>query len=149
MALRYVAMMTAGVLALAGPAMAATDLMCDGHGALPGDAKTATAAGASGSVAADYADRVKIHLDDATGTLTLPDIMVPGPVLPYGRKKSIWPVDHLQKSDDAIEGDVAFDLIHRVRLRIDRVTGNLSISGYDSFTGICAPYNPEDVKKLF
>lgn len=150
MGLRYAAL-AAGLL-VAFPAMAATDLVCDGHGALTaGNGKPAVALdpAAPGGVTADYADRVKLHLDEAAGTATLPLIMVPAPLLPYGHKKSIWPLAAMQKSEDAIEADITFDLLHRTHLHIDRVTGNLTVSGYDSFTGVCAPYNPDDIKKLF
>lgn len=144
MALRF-GLMAAGMLVLAFPA-AATDLLCDGHGSMKAGVQGSSAS--TGLVAA-YAEQVRIHLDDASGTVTLPDIMVPRPMLPLGPKKAIWPVANLLKSDERIEGDVTFDLLHRAHFSIDRVNGNLTMTGYDSFTGLCAPYNPQDVKKLF
>lgn len=125
----------------ANSAWAATDLICSGHGSL---GKSGSATGTT-----DYADQVRIHLDGAASTITLSDIMVPSPVLPYARKKSLWPLTGVVTGDDRIEADIQFDVIRRAHVAIDRVNGNLTITGYDSFTGICTPYDPAEVKKLF
>lgn len=100
-----------------------------------------------GTTAVQFADQVNVDIDGATGRIRMPRTMLP-PI--HGGKDGWMDIEKLTIGEREITGSVGVNFINSPKLRIDRVTGVLSLAGKSGgFTGQCKPYDPATVQRAF
>jgi len=145
------------VPASAEPPTSRIELACLGGGAA-NKASMATADGWNSS--GDYAqaqvlgtrsvgfeDQVNLWIDGSEGSIRMPRTMLP-PI--RGGENGWFKIKSVQVTDREITGSVAINPLNSPKLRIDRYTGNISISGKaGDFTGHCQRYDPATQQRAF
>jgi hypothetical protein len=132
-------------------------LICMGEGAANKVTETNAYAGNSdggtawatvtGSRSQAFADQVNVEIDGPSGRIRMPRVMLP-PI--HGGKDGWMEIEKLVVNDQEITGSVGVNFMNSPKLRIDRVTGILSMAGKaGSFTGQCHPYDPDKVQRAF
>lgn len=95
-----------------------------------------------------YGDEVHVELAGDTGRIRVPAGMRPR--LTYGGNDGWWPLRDIRYSRDEITGKFTLNFMNRPSVRIDRLTGHISIQGRSgSYAGACQPYDPENVARRF
>lgn len=145
-------------MAVASPAAAeTTNLVCLGAGsgnratsafAFGGDSNGNTGWGQVVSQrAVPYDDQVNIELQDGTGKIRMPRALLPAL---RGGKDGWFEVDKIKKTDREITGVIQVSVFNSPKLRLDRMTGHISISGKTGdYSGKCDAYDPGAVKPKF
>jgi len=109
-----------------------------------GDSAWATVAGQRSE---GFADQVNVEIDGGTGRIRMPRVMLP-PI--HGGKDGWMEIEKLNVGDQEITGSVGINFMNSPKLRIDRITGVLSLAGKAGhFEGRCQPYDPEKVQRAF
>jgi hypothetical protein len=132
-------------------------LICIGDGAANKAAVTnAYAANSSGGSAwatvtdsrsESFNDQVNVDIDGASGRIRMPRIMLP-PI--HGGKNGWMEIEKLSVGDQEITGSIGVNFMNSPKVRIDRITGILSLSGKAGhFEGHCQPYNPDKIQRAF
>lgn len=94
-----------------------------------------------------FADQVRVRLDDDDPRLRMPRSMLPAI---RGGKDGWFKLKDVQYGEGEITASVAVSMFNNPKLRLDRYTGAISISGKSGdFTGECRKFNPKKVKKAF
>jgi hypothetical protein len=95
-----------------------------------------------------FDDQVNIEInDDNTGRIRLPRTMLP-PI--HGGNEGWFDLESIKKSDSEILASAGVSFINSPKVRIDRMTGLVSISGKaGSFSGECQPYDPATAQRKF
>jgi hypothetical protein len=94
-----------------------------------------------------FVDQVYVDIDGATGRIQMPPVMLP-PI--HGGKDGWMDIEKLSVSDREIIGSVGVNFMNSPKLRIDRVSGLLSLAGKaGNFTARCRAYDPDKVKRAF
>lgn len=94
-----------------------------------------------------FEDQVNIEIIDDVGKIRMPRTMLPRI---RGGKDGWFEIENLKVSEKEITGSAAVSFINSPKLRIDRLTGNVSISGkLGSFAATCRPYDPATVQRAF
>lgn len=132
---------------------AALNLICGGAGSatrqnnarLFGDGESWS--GVVGQRDVAFQDQVSLWVDGARGSLRMPRSMLP-PV--RGGKDGWFQLKDVQQSDSEITATVAVSIINKPKLRLDRYTGAVSISGKSGdYSGTCQKFDPGTVERAF
>lgn len=148
----------AGCTIISGAASAeTTSLVCLGAGsgnrassayAFGGDSNGNTGWGQVVSQrAVPYDDQVNIELSEAGAKIRMPRALLPAL---RGGKDGWFVVKDLRRSEGEITGTIKVSIVNSPKLRLDRMTGHISISGKTGdYTGRCEPYDPKAAKPKF
>lgn len=94
-----------------------------------------------------FDDQVNLWIDGGEGRIRMPRAMLP-PI--RGGEDGWFKVKSIEITDNEITASVAVNLINNPKLRIDRITGNISISGKaGDYSGRCQRYDPDTVQRAF
>ena len=100
-----------------------------------------------GTRSQDFEDQVRIRLDDGDDRLRMPGSMLP---LIRGGDNGWFKLKNVKYSSDEITGSVAVNVLNNPKLRLDRYTGAISISGKaGNYTGQCTKISSEAVDRAF
>jgi hypothetical protein len=113
-------------------------LSCDGHGSVIStqsttvnqyDAKTKDnkLGVAQTQVRRQFSGGSTIEISSGTGRMRIPDAMIPA--LMSGDSNGWYPIENLFTNDREITGVVHINFLSQPKLRIDRLTGKLSLTG--------------------
>ncbi len=80
-------------------------------------------------------ERVLFEMADGAARLHLPPRLVTA--VHSGDADGWWPVSDLKVGDDVISGRIRINLVNKPSFRIDRVNGDLELSGLMPFRGQC------------
>lgn len=149
------------VAALAAPALAQDgeriDLVCYGGGTA-NKATSATAYGwdnngnyAQGTVVGQksvgFEEQVSLWVDGDEGRVRMPRSMLP---LIRGGEDGWFKLRSIERSDGEIRGTVGVSALNNPKLRLDRYTGAISISGKSGdFGGQCQKFDPSRTQRKF
>ena len=100
-----------------------------------------------GTRSVGFEDQVSLRIDGTEGQLRMPRLMLP----PIHRGTDGWfKLKNIKVSDGEITGSVAVSLINSPKLRLDRYTGAISLSGKSGdFTGRCQKFDPAKAERAF
>ncbi|MWV27477.1 hypothetical protein [Aurantiacibacter rhizosphaerae] len=133
------------------------DLVCLGAGAANRQA-TATvnawdnqggfgSANVVGNRSVPFDDQVNLWIEGEEGRLRMPRAMLPAI---RGGEDGWFRVSSIEITPDEITGSIRVNPLNNPRLRIDRMTGAISISGKaGDYSGRCQRYDPETVQRAF
>ena len=94
-----------------------------------------------------FEDQVNLWISLDEGRLRMPRTMLP---TLRGGEDGWFKIKNLEVSDTEITGSIAVNLINNPQLRIDRVTGLISISGRSGrYLGHCVRYDAEFTQRAF
>lgn len=94
-----------------------------------------------------FEDQVNLWIESDEGRIRMPRAMLP---TVRGGDNGWFKIKSIKTSDDEITGTVAVNFMNRPKLRIDRITGAISISGKaGDYSGFCSPYNPDTAQRAF
>lgn len=94
-----------------------------------------------------FADQVRIRLDDNDPRIRMPRTMLP---LIRGGKDGWFKLRDVEYGEGEIRTSIAVSMYNNPKLRLDRYTGAISISGKaGDFTGECHKFDPDAVEKAF
>jgi hypothetical protein len=97
--------------------------------------------------AVPFQDQVDVELDEGTGRVRMPRTMLP---TLHGGSEGWFEIKKVKWSDTAITGVVQVNILNSPKLRVDRLTGRISINGKSGdYTGECQPYDPAAVQRKF
>jgi hypothetical protein len=89
---------------------------------------------------------VRVEISGDMGRVALPKPMVP--VL-NSSSEGWFPIGKLASSDKEIAGQVSINALNQPKLRIDRMTGDITISGgFSEFSGKCEAIHADDKPKF-
>lgn len=139
------------------PAPSRIDLVCMGAGSANRQTRTfaygMTSNGDSGwanvvgNRTVPFDDQVNLWIDGAEGQVRMPRSMVP-PL--HGGSGGWFKIKSLRVTENEITGSVGVNFANRPKIRIDRITGNISISGkVGDYSGRCSKYDPATVQRAF
>lgn len=94
-----------------------------------------------------FADEVRIRLNDQDPRLRMPRSMLP---VIRGGKNGWFKLKSIKYGEGEITASIAVSMFNNPKLRLDRYTGGISISGKaGDFTGECQRFDPDAVEKAF
>lgn len=94
-----------------------------------------------------FADQVRVRLDDGDPRLRMPRTMLP---LIRGGKDGWFKLKNVKYGRGEITASIAVNMFNNPKLRLDRYTGAISISGKaGDYTGQCQKFDPETVERAF
>lgn len=94
-----------------------------------------------------FADQVRVRLDDNDPRLRMPRSMLPAI---RGGKDGWFKLKDVKYGEGEITASVAVNMFNNPKLRLDRYTGAISISGKaGDFTGQCQKFDPQNVERAF
>lgn len=94
-----------------------------------------------------FEEQVNVRFNEAQSWLRMPQIMLP---TLRGGNSGWFKIKSLDFGEEEIKGKIAINAINRPTLRIDRITGEISINGRaGNYSGKCIKYDPDTVKKAF
>lgn len=100
-----------------------------------------------GNRSVPFDDQVNVLIDGNKGKIRMPRAMLP---LFRGGENGWFDIKKIVVGENEITGSVAVNIINSPKLRIDRITGAMSISGKaGDYSGRCHPYDPENVQRAF
>jgi hypothetical protein len=160
--MRFTILTTLTMLCMATPAVAddvlpRLDLVCLGTGAATRQTNTTVSAwdndGGFGSAnvvgnrSVPFDDQVNLWIDGDEGRLRMPRAMLPAI---RGGEDGWFKIKSIKITENEITASVAVNLVNNPKLRIDRVTGAISISGKSGdYSGSCERYDPATVQRAF
>lgn len=101
----------------------------------------------TGQRSQSFADQVRIQLDDDDPRLRMPRSMLPGI---RGGKDGWFKLKNIEYGEGEITASIAVNVLNNPKLRLDRYTGAISISGKaGDYTGQCQKFDPDAVRKAF
>lgn len=94
-----------------------------------------------------FSDQLDIDIDGVEGRIRLPRPMIP----PINSGKDGWfKLRDVQTSDREIVGKAKVNLLNSPKVRLDRMTGRVQISGWGmTFSGDCTTYDPAATQRRF
>jgi hypothetical protein len=110
-------------------------------------------ASASGSATSYYrtqsADRLVLEIDDKGAKIRVPTTLIPP--LHGGGQGGWWTLTDVSVSESEISGKFSLNPINKPRLRVDRRTGDIAISGLGAtgFRGTCERFEPAPEARKF
>ena len=133
------------------------NLLCEGSGtqakalATYGRVRGSDGQWANGTVTTtrdrDFTDAVRVEIAGETGRIRLPQPMLP---LIRGGHNGWMNLKKIEVSPDEITAQATINLFNTAKIRIDRVTGTLSLGAkLGQFSGACKAYDPEKVERAF
>lgn len=94
-----------------------------------------------------FEGQVDVEIEGDTGRIRMPRAMLP-PI--HGGNGGWFKINNLKVSESQIIGNAGVNFINSPKVRIDRLTGNLTVSGKaGDFNGSCDSYDPTKVQKRF
>lgn len=97
--------------------------------------------------AVGFNDQVDLNISDTQATIRMPRSMLP---ILHGGTGGWMNVKNLQVSDREITGTVSVNPLNSPKLRVDRLTGTLTLNGKSgTFTGECQAYDPRTARPKF
>lgn len=136
------------------------DLMCFGGGSANkasvatawgfgnfGGLATSSTATVVGQRSQGFADQVSLFVEGDQGRVRMPRTMLPAI---RGGENGWFKLKDLEIRPNEITASVAVSAFNNPKLRLDRYTGAISISGKSGdFAGECQRFNPQDAPKAF
>lgn len=109
-----------------------------------GDSAWATATGIRD---VSFEDQVNIEIVDGAGKIRMPRTMLPAI---RGGKNGWFEIERLKIGENEITGNAGVNFMNSPKVRVDRTTGMLSISGKSgNFTAQCKTYDPASKQRAF
>ena len=100
-----------------------------------------------GTRAVPFDDQVNVELSGSAGKIRMPRTLLPAI---HGGDAGWMEIKHLKISDQEITGSVGVNFANHPKLRIDRLTGTISIDGRSGhYTGDCQAFDPKYAKPKF
>jgi hypothetical protein len=100
-----------------------------------------------GNRSVPFDDQVNLWIEGQDGRIRMPRAMLP-PI--RGGENGWFKIKAVEVGENEITGSVAVNAFNNPKMRIDRITGAISISGEaGDYSGRCSPYNPENVQRAF
>lgn len=100
-----------------------------------------------GTRSVGFQDQVNMWLEGNEGRIRLPRTMLP-PI--HGGEDGWFKLKSIAMTDREITASAAVSMINNPKVRIDRYTGAISISGKaGDFTGQCRKYDPATERRAF
>ncbi|MBC2653603.1 hypothetical protein [Novosphingobium aerophilum] len=100
-----------------------------------------------GSRSVGFQDQVNMWLEGSEGRIRLPRTMLP-PI--HGGEDGWFKLKSIVMNDREITASAAVNVMNNPKVRIDRYTGAISISGKaGDFTGQCRKYDPATERRAF
>lgn len=100
-----------------------------------------------GNRSVPFDDQVNLWIEAGDGRLRMPRSMLP---TIHGGDGGWFKIKSIKVTDSEITGSVAVNFINNPKLRIDRYTGAISISGKaGDFIGRCEKYDPAETERAF
>lgn len=97
--------------------------------------------------AVPFEDQVNIDILGGEGRVRMPRTMLP---LLHGGDGGWFKLKNVKVTDNEITASAAVNPINNPKVRIDRLTGNLSMSGKaGDYNGECQPYDPSTAQRKF
>lgn len=132
------------------------ELVCVGSGAATGQTGTRTFVTDSNGnqqwvdtrrkSVVPFADQVNLWVEEGRGSIRLPRSILP---TIHGGKNGWFDLRNVKISDREIDASAAVSFLDRLKVRIDRVTGSISINGDDGdYHGQCERYDPSTPRKF-
>lgn len=102
---------------------------------------------AHGTRSVGFQDQVNVSITGSEGRIRMPRSMLPAI---RGGEDGWFKIRSIEVSDREITGSVAVNPLNNPKLRIDRYTGNISLSGKaGDFSGQCQRYDPLTERRAF
>ena len=103
--------------------------------------------GSFGKRDVDFEDQVNLWLEADQGSLRMPRSMLP---TVRGGNDGWFGLRNVEYSEHEITATVTVSIINKPKLRLDRYTGAISISGKSGdYTGKCEKFDPAAVERAF
>lgn len=100
-----------------------------------------------GNRSVPFDDQVNLWVEGAEGQVRMPRSMLP-PI--RGGQDGWFQIKSIRITDNEITGSVGVNPFNNPKLRIDRITGNISLSGKaGDYSGRCSKYDPSTVQRAF
>lgn len=100
-----------------------------------------------GNRSVPFDDQVNLSIEGGEGRIRMPRAMLP---ILRGGENGWFRIRSIEIGEDEITGSVSVNPLNNPKLRIDRLTGAISISGKaGDYTGVCHKYDPETVERAF
>jgi hypothetical protein len=100
-----------------------------------------------GTRSVGFEDQVNLWIEGAEGRVRMPRSMLP-PI--RGGENGWFKLKDIEISDREITASVAVNALNNPKLRVDRYSGMISISGKaGDFTGRCQKYDPATERRAF
>ena len=94
-----------------------------------------------------FEDQVNIEIAAGEGRIRMPRTMLP---IIRGGENGWFKLKNLRITNDEITASAAVNLINNPKVRIDRITGTLTLAGKaGSFSGECQPFDPATAQRRF
>lgn len=113
----------------------------------------ATSYGASGwanivgNRSVPFDDQVNVMIDGVEGQVRMPRSMLP-PI--HGGNDGWFKIKSMRLTENEITGSAGVNFANSPKIRIDRITGNISMSGKaGDYSGRCTRYDPATVQRAF
>jgi hypothetical protein len=101
----------------------------------------------SGQRSQGFADQVRLRLDDSAPRIRMPRTMLP---TIRGGEDGWFKLKNVEYGEGEITASVAVNAFNNPKLRLDRHTGAISISGKTGdFTGQCQKFDPQAIERAF
>ena len=95
----------------------------------------------------NFEDQVNVEIRDGQGRIRPPRTMLP-PI--HGGEDGWMRLTDIRETPDEITAKAVVNFMSRPNIRIDRISGVISISGrIGQFSGRCESYDPERVERRF
>lgn len=112
-----------------------------------GDEKSSGFGTVQSTVSKSFNGTAYVEIVEPFARIRPPNAMVP--TLSSG-EDGWFEIKKLEITENEITGVVRFNVLNKPKLRIDRLTGIMTLEGgLSSFEGECEPYDPETAKKRF
>ncbi len=103
--------------------------------------------GSFGKRDVEFEDQVNLWLEGEEGSLRMPRSMLPAI---RGGEDGWFGLRNVEYSDHEITATITVSFINKPKLRLDRYTGAISISGKSGdYTGQCKKFDPAEVERAF
>lgn len=100
-----------------------------------------------GNRSVPFDDQVNLWIENGEGRIRMPRAMLPAI---RGGEDGWFRIKSVEIADNEIRGSISVNPINNPKLRIDRITGAISISGKaGDYSGRCQRYDPETVQRAF
>ena len=101
----------------------------------------------SGQRSQGFADQVRLRLNDSDPRIRMPRTMLP-PL--RGGEDGWFKLKNVEYGEGEITASIAVNPFNKPKLRLDRYTGAISISGKaGDFTGQCQKFDPQATERAF
>lgn len=98
--------------------------------------------------AVGYDDQVIMEIpENGRGRIRMPRALLPAI---RGGKNGWFSINSIRKSENEITGVVQVSVLNSPKLRLDRITGHINISGKSGdYSGSCEPFDPATAERKF